>query len=141
MGCIPGVKGSLEVSEDGGVTWYRVEMGVTFTLEVNADQNECTSKDNAATGGYKSYEYGFKDATITGNCRADDLVPGQTIVMNAILFSRKIWARFKLHAASGGRLWTSSDVMVTRWSPSSPEDISALDFTMALGNLDPVVQL
>lgn len=129
MAKIAGRLSTLEVSADGGSTYYEVKGAVDLKLNGSQAELKSTSHDS---GQFEEYEPGRKDMTMDVSCRFNQDDAGQAIVKDAYFSASKIDIRFRMETNTGREQYTAK-AFPSSLGPSGPDDdIASIDFTLRI---------
>lgn len=127
MGKIAGRISTLEVSSDGGATFFELKGATDITLNSNQAELTTTAHDS---GQFEEYVPGRKDFSLDVGLRYDEADPGQNILVDAFFSGTTLDWRFRMQVGTGNRQWLVK-AFPTSLSPAGPnDDVASLDVTL-----------
>lgn len=124
MGKIAGRISTIEVSSDGGLTFFEVKGAVDITLNSNQAELTTTSHDS---GQFEEYVPGRKDFSIDLGLRYDEADPGQSLLVDGYYTGSVLDWRLRMQSGTGFRQWLVKG-FPTSLSPGGPnDDVASMD--------------
>jgi len=127
MTCVLGRLGTLEVSNDGGVTYSKLGGLMDATINIGVDELECTSHDS---GGAREYVPNYHDITIDFSNHWDDFDVGQSIVLLAMFAKTLFRVRFRLQVTAGAKQFEGEAFATSLTAGSPNDDMASFDGTL-----------
>lgn len=129
MSCVLGRLGTVEVSNDGGLTYVKMGGLRDATLNISVDELECTSHDS---GGAREFFPNYHDITLDFSNLWDDDDAGQSIVLLAMFAKTLFRARFRMQVESGAKEFEAEAFATSLTAASPNDDIASFDGTLRL---------
>jgi hypothetical protein len=126
MTCVLGRLGTLNVSNDGGLSYVPLGSLMDATLNISVDELECTNHDS---GGAREFVPNYHDITLDFTNHWDDFDPGQNIVLQAMFAKTLLRLQFALQTATGAKVFEGEAFATSLTAGSPNDDIASFDGT------------